>query len=158
MKKRRLILVPLTVVIVLISGWLLINHFQTPAWHAKLDQYLVYLRQTGQSTTRVIATDPAVSPANFTSTMSAETYGDSVIFETSHNLYEEVSTGLQPMPYPPQEVMCVLMDVDGERQVVYVALHSDLYNADWIVHISPEPWGSSMLQSQLVSLGCTLET
>jgi hypothetical protein len=157
MKKNRLILLPILAVIMLAISLLLVEHFHTPAWRAKLNQYVAYIHQTGQTTSDVIASTPATSPASFTPSMSAESYGDNVIYDTSHSLNEQISAGLQPIPYPPDQVVCVLMDVDGQRQLVYVALHSDLYNADWIVHISSESWGSSTLQSQLATIGCSLD-
>lgn len=158
MKKRVLIFIPILVVLVLVVTLLLLNNRQTPAWKAKLNQYLSYLRETGKSSYLVLSTAYASQPANFTPAMSAESYSDSVIFQTTHNTNAQYSSGLEPMPYPPDEVVCVLLKDGGQQQLVYIALHNSLYNADWIVHISPDPWGSFALQSNLDRLGCSLDT
>ncbi len=158
MKKKILILVPILAVIFLAAGMLLLTRLQAPGWKAKLNQYLSYLQQTGQVSHRVISTSTAASPANFTPAMSAESYGDNVIFQTSHSSSSEYTAGLKLLPYPPDQVVCALLDVNGQHQLVFIALHNDLNNADWIVHISPEPWGSSTLQTHLDALGCSLET
>jgi hypothetical protein len=156
MNKRNLIFIPVATVLFVSAILLLLNHRQTPAWQAKLDQYLAFLKQTGQHSYQVLSVDTAASPANFTPTMSAESYSESVIFETTHTQDTEYTIGLQPMPYPPQQVMCVLLNIDNQPQLVYIALHNSLYNADWIVHISPETWGSLTLKIQLDSIGCSL--
>jgi hypothetical protein len=134
---------------------LLLNNHQAPAWRAKLNQYPTYLRTTGKDSYHVLTSAHANQPVNFTPGMSAETFNDSVIFDPSYNLTPH-SAELQPMPYPPQEVVCVLLGDGGQLQLVYVTLHSNLYNADWIVHIPTDPWDSSMLRSSLASLGCSL--
>ena len=158
MKKKILILIPILAVIFLTTGMLLLTRLQTPAWKTKLNQYLSYLQQTGQASHRVISTSTAASPAKFTPAMSAESYGDNVIFQTSHTSLTEYTAGLKLLPYPPDQVVCALLDVNGQQQLVFIALHNDLYNAEWIVHISPEPWGSSTLQTHLNALGCSLDT
>ncbi len=158
MKKRTLIFIPLLTVLIFIANLIILNRWQTPAWKARLEHYLTYLRETEQSSFQVISTDNASAPANYSTAMSAESYSDSAIFETTHNQYPDYAAGLQPIPYPPEQVVCVLLEGNGQRELVYVALHNSLYNADWIVHISPEPWGSAILQSHLQILGCTPDT
>ncbi len=157
MKKKRRFIVPFVVVLLLTAGLILLNRYQTPAWKAKLNQYITFLGATGQSSSRVISMSTAALPGNFSPAMSAESYGDNIIFETSRSLSSEVSTTLQPVPYPPSQVMCVLLSVNGQQQLVFVALHHSLYNADWIVHISSDSWGSSALQQNLDTLGCSLD-
>jgi hypothetical protein len=60
--------------------------------------------------------------------------------------------------YPPQQLICVLLNVDSQQQLVYVALHNNPDDANWVVHISSESWGSPLLPVQLSSIGCSLET
>ncbi len=158
MKKRIFIFIPILVALIVIAVLQLVNQGQTPGWQARLNQYLTFLQQTGQHSSRVITAAPATSPDNFTPSMSAESYSDSTIFETTHPQSTGYSISLQPIPYPPDEVMCVLLNIDNQQQLVYVALHDSLYNADWIVHIAVDPWGSATLHSNLVSLGCPLDT
>lgn len=156
MRKRILVIIPVAVVLALASTLILINNRQTPAWKTKLDQYLAYMRTTGQATYRLIAYSTASQPGNFTPEMSAESFSDSVIFQTTTNTSAQYFAGLQLMPYPPEEVVCVLLDGGRSPELVYVTRHSSLYNADWIVHISTDPWNSLNLQSSLASIGCNV--
>ncbi len=157
MKKKIAYILPIAVLLTLTAALFALNRSQIPAWRVKLNQYITYLQDTGQSSSRVISTTTATLPSNFSPAMSGESYGDNIIFETSHSLNSEVSTTLQPVPYPPAQVMCVLLSIDGQQQLVFVALHQGLYNADWIVHISPDSWGSPALQENMATLGCSLD-
>jgi hypothetical protein len=47
-------------------------------------------------------------------------------------------------------------DLEG-RRLVFVALHQDLYNADWIVHEGPAGASDADLGAVLVRLGCDVE-
>jgi hypothetical protein len=156
MKKHLLVYIPTLLVIVVMVALLLLSNRQTPAWKTKLDQYLTYLGTTGQPSYQLISAVPASQPANFTPAMSAESFSDSVIFQTDLNIIDQTSAGTQPIPYPPDAVWCVLLTDGGQKQMIYIALHNSLYNADWIVHISTDPWGSPELQTSLDRLGCIL--
>jgi hypothetical protein len=157
MNKRSFVFIPIITILIISAILLLFNQRQTPAWQAKLDQYLAFLKESGPHSYKVLSIATAASPANFTPTMSAESYSESVIFQTTHTQDAEYTVSLQPMPYPPHEVVCVLLNIDNQQQLVYVALHDSLYNADWIVHVSPEYWGSLALKNQLDSIGCRLD-
>jgi hypothetical protein len=109
MKKRFLIFIPMIVVIGMMVGFLLLNNRQTPAWKPILDRYLTYSRMTGESVYRMINAVQAAQLANFTSAMSGGSFSDSVIFQTTFNVDAQYSAGLQPMPYPPDDVWCVLL-------------------------------------------------
>lgn len=156
MKKRLLIIVPIVVAAAVIA-FLLLNNRHTYAWQDNLDQYLAYLRSTGQPSYSLLSAVPSSMPDNFTPQMSAVSYSPSVIFETSQNSSPEYASALLPMPYPPDEVWCVLLKDGKQQQLVYMALHNSLYNADWIVHIPSEPWGSPALQTNLQTLGCSFD-
>ncbi len=158
MKRRGLLLIPLLAIFIAVMSFILVDQHKTPTWQARLDQYLGYLRQIGGSSPRVISATPALSPINFTPGMSSETNSADVVFLTTHGQGGNYFADLQPLPYPPEQVMCVLLDVSGQNELVYVALHNNSSNNDWIVHISPEPWGSYALQTHLSSLGCSLDT
>lgn len=158
MKKRTLAFIPLLALPVIIGAWLVISWRQTPAWKTTLNGYITFLRETGQASYQVVSSTRAASPASFTTAMSAETYTDSPVFQSNHGPNASYSAALESLPYPPEEVVCVLLKGAGQQQLVYVALHNSLYNADWIVHVAPEPWGSPILQSHLASLGCGMDT
>jgi hypothetical protein len=134
MKKHNLIVIPILFVIALIAALSVLDNLRTPAWRVKLNHYISYLRETGHPSYHVESSASANQPANFTSTMSAETFSDTLLFQTSSNINPSFSAELEPMPYPPEEVMCVLLHDGTQLQLVYVALHNNLYNADWLVH------------------------
>lgn len=69
------------------------------------------------------------------------------------------NNGLRALPYPPKEVWCVVLK-GGEpgARVIFVALHSDLYNAAWIVHEPDGAPGSRELAGALSEIGCDLES
>jgi hypothetical protein len=69
----------------------------------------------------------------------------------------DYSLSLEPIPYPPEQVMCVLVEVADQPQLLYVSLHNSLYNADWIVHVSNDPWGSPFLRSRMDALDCAID-
>jgi len=156
MKKLVLIAIPILVVLALVITLVVLNNLQTPAWKASLDRYMLFLMSTDKLAYHVLSTSTASQPGHFTPEMSADSFSDSVIFEANLNPNLDTAAGLQPVPYPPQKVVCVLIGNGGPHQLVYVALHTSLYNADWIVHISADPWGSSTLQTTLDNLGCSL--
>jgi hypothetical protein len=56
--------------------------------------------------------------------------------------------GLRPLPYPPRDAWCVELGRSeaAERDWVVVALHADLYNADWVVH--------ELAPADVAALGC----
>jgi hypothetical protein len=59
---------------------------------------------------------------------------------------------LRPLPYPPRDAWCVELRQGeaAERDWVVVALHADLYNADWVVHeLAP-----AEAQADVAALGC----
>jgi hypothetical protein len=156
MKKLILILIPLMVISGLAATLLVLNDHKTPQWQVELSQYLAYQNGTGEQPLVLVTTARASQPWNFTSAMSQASFSDSVIFETDISPSWSTPVGVQPLPYPPEQVWCALLHQDAMRQVVFVALHSDMYNADWVVHLSTAAWGSPELQSTLDSLGCKL--
>jgi hypothetical protein len=157
MKKRSLITIPILIVFIIVLAFVWLNHQQTPALQLTLIRYLIYLNKTVHHTCRALSISAATTPANFTPAMSAESYNGSVIFETTRPQSVDYSLSLEPIPYPPEQVMRVLSEVDNQPQLVYVALHNSLYNAGWIVHVSNDPWGSPALRSHMDALGCAID-
>jgi hypothetical protein len=157
MKKRLFIIIPTIAVLAILVALLMINNQQTPAWKTRLNQYLAYLHVEGEPSYQLVSAVQAARPRNFISSMSAGDYSDSLIFLTDFSSQANYSTGLEPIPFPPDDIWCALIKNGGHQQVVYVALHNSLYNADWIVHESPDPWGSPSLNSTLDSIGCSFE-
>jgi hypothetical protein len=56
----------------------------------------------------------------------------------------------RPMPYPPNDLWCVpLTNPDpAAPKVILVALHQDMFNAEWIVHEVTDP------EAVLAAVGC----
>ena len=75
----------------------------------------------------------------FTPAMSKASFADSAYYRTTYGRQDLASgrlavstlSGPRPIPYPPKELWCVQLS-DG--QIIFVAQHRDLYNADWILH------------------------
>jgi hypothetical protein len=158
MRKRLSMLVPALMVMVLLIALILINNRQTPAWKSVINRYLTYLQTTGASPYTVINSVQAAQPGNFTSSMSAGSFSDSFISQTTQTTDTPEPASFQPIIYPPDSLWCVLLADGNQRELVFVALHSSLYNAEWIVHISPDPWGSAELGITLENLGCKFDS
>jgi hypothetical protein len=79
-------------------------------------------------------------PQNFTAAMSKASFGDTPYYQTTcrHN---PDNPGVKPLPYPPNDLWCVKVisaDPKAPRAIV-VALHQDIYNADWVAHEVTDP-------------------
>jgi hypothetical protein len=141
---------------------------------AELGQYLAY-RYAGPPPL-VVQPRAATRPWRLTASTSGATYGDSHFFRTAHDdapiaaqararstvvgdaPFLGGSEGAQPIPYPPQELWCADVQPPGELPLtILVALHADLYNADWIVHEMPGAWSPEERQAGLAELGCASE-
>ncbi len=157
MKKRPWIFIPTLAVIILLITLLVLSSNSTPGWKAKLDAYLAYLRTIGEPSYALVTAVPAGNPAGFSAEMSAGSFSDSIALLSTPASNADYSAGLQPVPYPPDQLWCVLLADGPQQQVVYVALHNSLYNAEWLVHVPPDPWGSPALQSTLSNVGCAFE-
>jgi hypothetical protein len=79
-------------------------------------------------------------PQNFTADMSKASFSNTPYYETDCRFNPEYG-GYKPMPYPPNDLWCVKInstDPDAPQAIV-VALHQDIYNADWVVHEVSDP-------------------
>lgn len=141
---------------------------------AAFDQYIEYRYPLSHPPTiqRIVRSS---LPWNFTAALSSATFGDSVYYRTTHSYQAQTGINLpgfptvtpgasswlsgggsRPVPFPPTDVWCILLkDADNSSpQVVYVAIHQDLYNADWLVH---ESAGDSKETTDALSkIGCDL--
>ena len=79
-------------------------------------------------------------PQNFQAAMSKLSYGDTPYYQTTQRTNTDYP-GQMPLPYPPNEVWCVkLSSADpAAPTAILVALHQDIYNADWVVHEMTDP-------------------
>jgi hypothetical protein len=44
----------------------------------------------------------------------------------------------------------------GQQSIVFVVLHEDMYNPDWLVHEARTPWPSDELHGILDTIGCSV--
>jgi 4-amino-4-deoxy-L-arabinose transferase-like glycosyltransferase len=103
----------------------------------------------------------ASMPQNFHAKMSGDSYGNARYYQTAHRFGQTAQphptfpltatlpptltwsgylSGM-PIPYPPTDLWCVELSSPDPAapQVVLVALHQDIYNAEWIVHAVTDP-------------------
>lgn len=79
-------------------------------------------------------------PQNFHADMSRASFSDTPYYETDCRFNPDYA-GYKPMPYPPNDLWCVkVISADPKApKTVFVALHQDIYNADWVVHEVTDP-------------------
>ncbi len=161
--------------IVVVAGTLLAARGMPDDARAQLNGYLAhrYMRGSARSIARASA---ATRPERFTGEMSSGTFGHSVHYALLHNYRAAAQpvrwplnarplndlgrgyAGCRPLPCPPEELWCVRPDsVDPSADIVLVALHVDLSNADWVIHELPVAWSAGERGSMLGELGCKVE-
>ena len=88
-------------------------------------------------------------PQNFQADMSKASFSNTPYYETDCRFNPDYA-GYKPMPYPPNDLWCVkVISADPQApQAVVVALHQDIYNADWVVHDVSDP------ETVLAAVGC----
>jgi len=182
-KKLALLSVPTTLpTLLMIAAMLVLGKGATPTWRVKLDAYVALKNKAASSAVEVQQVPYASQPWNFTAAMATAAYGDSILFPAGiHQAKAITDTILSwqapasetltswsgvPLIYPPDDLFCVLLHKRnaanvqaGERPlaVLYLALHRDLYNAEWVLHESPEPIPSPALAGALRAVGCKLD-
>jgi hypothetical protein len=62
-----------------------------------------------------------------------------------------------PLPFPPQELWCVLLESGSRDQVIFLARHHrEPYYTEWVVHQGPKAPFSQSLLDTLSDIGCNL--
>ena len=130
---------------------------------AALSEYVrnQYAIQPGLVVSQVVQ---AGHPDQFTPDMSGPVVGSSNFYQLSTSAPQGTATAnqaqppqpLRPLPYPPTQLVCVLLGSNKGASVVFVALHQDAGNAQWLVHQARYPWPSDQLRAQLDTLGCVI--
>ena len=122
---------------------------RTPEWRVELDAYLRSAHVPASGTMEVRSIERARHPYNMSADLSRARFGNDIYYDRT-------------LPYPPQRVRCVLLERRHSvshvtYQVLLVALHEDLYHADWVVHEGETaPFSESYLE-QIEGLGCRLD-
>jgi hypothetical protein len=114
------------VLVVLLAALVILEMVRPAAWEEELAAYVDHARTTTGERVVPLAVVRARNPGRFDASLSHAVFGSSVY---SH----------RALPYPAQSVYCVYVErsssgVPSSRQVLFVVLHRDLHNADWVVH------------------------
>jgi hypothetical protein len=126
----------------------------------RLTEYVAHI--STEETAIVQRTVRATRPENLSRDAGYPTFGDSVYYETQDGPPGNEKGGAMPLPYPPGELWCVLLKQQNRATgstsypVVFVGLHRDMYNADWIVHEGPGDVSAPGVLESLSRLGCDL--
>ncbi len=151
----------------LVGGVLLIALMRIPlslsgaeplGWRLAMQRYLEWAQGSAGSGLEVAAAEPASRPWEFRRGMSARSFGRSTYYVV--DVPYGAINGPRPLPFPPAEVWCVHLwgrasgsSAGVSDQLVFVAKHVDLYNADWIVH-EPYSEASQRRDEMLSKIGC----
>lgn len=164
MKRLSLLIVPLfllTVLAVAVAAEIPEKAGIPAGVQDRLDQYAASSHAGGEVTIHHAVR--ARRPWNFAEKMSHLVLGDSVYYQTDQPLTWKQASGPMPLPYPPKELWCILVEErdagSGELTptALFVALHMDMYSADWLVHTAPKGLAPSELAGILNWLGCVVE-
>jgi hypothetical protein len=158
MRKIFLLIIPFTVIIVLGITFFMIGFDRPVEWQDDLNRYLQYKNANASWEYEVLFTVEAGSPWNVNTEMSSLSFGESMHYQTDLGYGDDSSDPdtpstvleaprnghLMALPFPPEEVWCVLLGrednlephqlTDEAVELILVALHQDLYNADYIIH------------------------
>ena len=142
-----------------------------PAHEQAVEEYVAYRRATTNQALTITQYVQARLPQNFRPDMSRASFGNATYYQTGQR-YDQQSDasiwpftvtattvptltrmgygGGKPMPYPPNDLWCAqLKSTDpAAPQVVVIALHQDIYNADWVMHEVSDP------ETVLAAVGC----
>jgi hypothetical protein len=136
------------VIAVAALAMVMLDALYSPA-KAMLGRYMAYEAQF-EPGLRVSETVYASRPANFTPEMSGRLFNGSTLL----GVKDTPSAGDRTR-YPPEQLVCVLLHSNQGDAVVFVALHTQLYYAQWLVHQATLPWPGEAMREQLAIVGCT---
>ena len=151
-------ILPLLLATILVVALLVAIRMNRPsAWRLALDKYVEYRDSSSSRTTTVHLVDRASKPWNFSRDMSYAVFGDSPYYQTDYGYSGEKRSGPRPLPFPPDDVWCVLLERDHETYtIVFVAEHQDLYNADVVIHEGVSDLSTQSLVESVSRIGCDL--
>lgn len=164
MKRSTLLLIPvllLTVLVLAVAAEIPNEPGPPRGVQQRLEQY--GSSSLAGTDARLVQVSRARQPWHLARDLRWPVLGDSVYFQTDHPLTWNRSDGPSPLPFPPKEVWCALLE-SGDRtaeepsqSVVLVGLHMDMYSGDWVIHQAPsEPF--STVGDILSVLGCELDS
>ncbi|MGD8625260.1 MAG: hypothetical protein PVF47_08420 [Anaerolineae bacterium] len=163
MKRATLLVVPLLLLVVLLLA--VVAEVPTrrglPAGvQSSLNAYLIYVAT--RADVEVVRVERATRPWKLETSIGA-IFGYSAFYQTDIGPGGTPGSGTRPLPYPPQELWCVLLHRKENRTgrtwrpVILIGQHADIYNADWVVHELPREISIPALVDRLSQLGCDLD-
>jgi hypothetical protein len=138
----------------------------------ELDDYLLYLQGQRGTLSNAVQVNQASQPGQFTADMSRSSYGNSPYYRTTTGyqspwpqsaaaresaVIQENGDSRRAIPYPVENLWCVYLDGGQSLEVVYLALHEDMYNAGWLVHEGLASAADPRTVASLTEIGCPLE-
>lgn len=162
MRRIRLLLIPAF----MLASLVLAVAVEIPAEAGPPSQVQIRLEQYRTSSladtnTQVAMVTRAKRPWNLTRDLRWPVLGHSVYFQTDQPFAPGQNSALSPLPFPPKEIWCALLESEDETtgtrsySVVLVALHMDMYNGDWLIHRPPsDPFAVDEL---LRAVGCEID-
>lgn len=167
---RVLTVLLLTLAVLAAAFWALESRRKAD-WRIALDVYTQYQSRLSKSKFVIRKTVHASGPYNFDKNLSGPTWSDRPYFQVDHTYSGQSAARLKPLPYPPGDLWCALIEqntrysdntnVTHRRQIVFVALYQDLYFSQWVVHemINDPPAGGEPGPPEfpeiLAGVGCT---
>jgi hypothetical protein len=146
------------VLIILFAALVILHAPQPPAWRSELETYIAYKSDQFNETITIVAMGRARRPYHLSEHLGYERFGHGPHYRVDH-LYQGGSGGIRPLPFPPQKVWCVLVQrahplTGHSSQMIFVALHQDLYNASWVVHEGERLPFTREFRQRISQLGC----
>jgi hypothetical protein len=153
-----MVMIPTIGIIILVTTFLVLAANRPSSWQDELERYLQYKNISGSGEYQIQSTIAATKPWNYNADMSKASFGESAYYQTDfrygetppdQNTFDLIpgdapNGSLMPLPFPPDKVWCVLVENvtekessyngQGKAELVLVALHQDLYNADIVTH------------------------
>ncbi len=178
MRKTIAIIIPLYVTVFFVGALVVAQISRGPGWQDALNSYLAYKKQISSGTYALQYITRARKPWNFSEDMSDLAFGESsydqLITWNSNRAYDnnlrsiltEVQTSsiIGSITYPPKEAWCAWLsltnttyNIPGRKalsSVIFIALHEDLYNAEYIIHEVNTQSSDQLLMDRLTKIGC----
>jgi len=162
MRRAIILTFPLLLATTLLVALLIaIRMNRPPDWQLELDKYVEYKDSFSSGTTAVQLVERASRPWNISRGMSHAVFGDSPYYQTDYGYSgEKRHGGPRPLPFPPEDVWCVLLERDRNEEttyaIVFVAEHQDLYNADVVMHEGASDLSTQAFVEGISRIGCDL--
>ncbi len=156
MRKAILLAAPLMVPLIVGVAILLFEAGRPPDWRVELGQYILYQNTHSPETVSIQAVAKASQPWKFSPAMSTSVFGDSV-FRTD-NRYNGRKGGYITLPFPPEQIYCVLLEYGDRHELAFVSRHNDqVWWQDWVVHQGSSAPFSFEFRQTVSLLGCDLD-